>query len=105
MFGLVLLWLVLPRAARRFYAQQSDLRTETHVNWDAHGLRVTAPSGDSSTPWDRFHRWLESGRVILLYRSDALFNIVLKRVMTDAQLAELRGRVGRSGLSGANDSA
>jgi hypothetical protein len=68
------LW--LPRYVRRVYAQQRDLREEIIVEWDNSHFSAHAASGHTKLKWTDFYRWQRSNDVILLYRSEALFNFL-----------------------------
>jgi hypothetical protein len=68
------LW--LPRFVRRVYTQQKDLQRETDVIWDATGFTAENANGKAFLQWEHFHRWRRSKSMLLLYRSDALFNFL-----------------------------
>lgn len=68
------LW--LPRFSKRIYAQQMDLRGEVDIVWDESGFTATNASGHANLPWADFYRWKRSETMLLLYRSEAMFNFV-----------------------------
>ncbi len=71
------MWFVwLPRFSKRVYAQQKDLRDDTEIAWDAEAFSVTSDSGQSRLAWDGFHGWKRTEDMLLLYRSEAMFNFV-----------------------------
>jgi YcxB-like protein len=78
--GLVIQWMVtkfwIPIFARRIYRQQADLKLETRMEWDDQGFRATNSEGEGITRWAGFHRWKRGPNMLLLYRSDVLFNFV-----------------------------
>lgn len=89
-YPLFMLRWYIPRIARRIYAQQQDLRSEIGVSVDAEALRARIATGDTRTPWSHFIRWREDAHVVLLYRSDLLFQFVPKRVLSEAQIEAMR---------------
>lgn len=88
--GGLLLWLVimlvaiqlvmrrwwLPRFTKRVYAQQSDLRAPYALSWDEEKLSMTNPDSSGNVAWGDFHQWLRTNGMLLIYRSEALFNII-----------------------------
>jgi uncharacterized membrane protein YsdA (DUF1294 family) len=69
-------YLWMPRYVRRIYAQQKDLQGETEVSWDATGFATANANGRVLVPWADFHQWQLSDAMLLLYRSDAMFNFL-----------------------------
>ncbi len=80
----------LPAAAKRIHAQQRDLQRAITLIADADGLRTETETGHSRTPWPDYLRWREDERVILLYRSDALFQFIPTRILDTRQRAAMR---------------
>lgn len=73
--AIVRLWW-MPRYVRRIFAQQAELRHPTHVSWDENGFHATSESGEFRQQWKDFYRWKRNDSMILLYRSEALFNFI-----------------------------
>lgn len=90
----------VPVVARRIYAQQRGLHDEIHVAADAAGIAARSARMEGQTPWSHYLRWREDRRVILLYQSDALFQFVPKRALSEAQVATLRGFAAAAGVAG-----
>ncbi|WP_375462821.1 YcxB family protein [uncultured Methylobacterium sp.] len=88
----------VPVVARRIYAQQRGLHDEIRVHADAFGIGVRSATVEGRTPWSHYLRWREDRRVILLYQSDALFQFIPKRVLSEAEIATLRGLAAAAGL-------
>lgn len=66
------LW--LPRYVRRIFKQQTDLHQEIDVEWDDTYFTTRTPNSHVKTPWKDFHLWDRGENIMLLYRSEALFN-------------------------------
>jgi hypothetical protein len=66
----------IPRFARRVFAQQKDLQSETEISWDDRSFVAANANGSGSLPWADFHRWKQDEAALLLYRSEALFNFL-----------------------------
>jgi hypothetical protein len=90
--GLILLAdrLIQPRRARRVLAQQKALQGEMTLDWDAQGIAFTNATGHSRLVWSGYCRWRESQASLVLFLSDNLVNIIPKRCLTEAQIAEIR---------------
>jgi YcxB-like protein len=75
---------VLPRRARRRFAQQKSLHGEVQFDWDEDGLAWATERGSGKTPWGDYLKWREDDRFILLYQTDVLFQMVPKRAFANA---------------------
>ncbi|WP_448662368.1 YcxB family protein [Sphingomonas sp. CJ20] len=80
---------LLPRRARRAYRQHRGLRDPIRAEWDDAGLRIAAATGESRLAWGDYVRWSADDRVLLLYQTDYLFNILPRAAMTEAQHASI----------------
>lgn len=80
----------VPAAGRRIHAQQRDLQRAITITADAEGLRTETETGSSRTPWTDYLRRREDERVILLYRSDAIFHFIPTRILSAEQRAAMR---------------
>lgn len=90
--------LVLPRRSRKLFAQQKNLRRPVEFSWDAHGLAYISANGSGNTPWTDYVKWRENERMLLLYHSDALFQMLPKRAFSnDDQLHSLLAELAREG--------
>lgn len=89
----------LPWKARRMFGQQKSLHETYELEWDEQGLSVHGRLAQSTTPWDAYLKKKENERIVLLYQSDLLFQMLPKRAFTAAQLQALRpylDRIGRT---------
>lgn len=91
----------VPVLARRIYAQQRDLHEALTVQADPEVLATQSEVGESRTPWSHYIRWVEDDEIILLYRSDALFQFIPKRVLDAAQVEALRTFAAAAGVQAA----
>ena len=82
--------LVVPFHAKRHFRQAAALRDEIEVTWDDEGVGFSGAHGNSRLVWGEFHRWAENDRLVLLYQSQMLYNIIPKRALTAEQVGELR---------------
>ncbi len=64
----------MPRYTARIYKQQAELRQEVEVTWDEIRFSTRSSNAHSDMAWKDFHRWSRNDRMMLLYRSEALFN-------------------------------
>jgi hypothetical protein len=77
---------LIPRRARRLFAQQKNLRRPTVFHWDDHGLSWTSVQSSGTTPWTDYLKWRENEHMFLLYHSDLMFQMLPKRAFRDAEL-------------------
>ena len=69
----VRLWWI-PRHIGRVFKQQADLRKETTISWNDEKLSLRSINAHSDLPWNEFHQWCRNDRMLLIYRSELLFN-------------------------------
>ena len=79
----------MPRRSRRVYAQQKSLQVPKQASWDAESLSLTSARGSYRFEWSDFLRIVENDAAILLFQSDALFNIIPKRALSAEQAASI----------------
>ncbi|ARU56118.1 hypothetical protein OLMES_2045 [Oleiphilus messinensis] len=72
-FWIVRLW------CKRIYRQQRNLQTPYELTWDQNRVIMVGEYGESSIPWSNFVKYRENEDLILMYYSDALYNLVTKR--------------------------
>jgi YcxB-like protein len=88
------LW--LPYRARRLFAQHKALHKPIEFEWDHEALSCRTESESGRTPWLDYARRREDRRVILLYPSDVIFQVIPRRCFTDAaQEQSFRERAAR----------
>lgn len=78
--------LVLPRRSRRVFAQQKNLQRPVTMHWDSEELRWSSADGSGKTCWVDFVKWRRNDRVLLLYHSDLLFQLLPMRAFTSEEL-------------------
>jgi len=78
-------WFVfVPMTARRQYRQSAALRDECQISWDDEAVEFRSSRGQARLPFAEFHDWSDAGEVIVLYQTEAYFNIVPKAPLGDA---------------------
>ena len=83
-------YLLLGLTVRRIYAQQKALHAATTVAWSEEAVTVTAAGrGMVRHPWSDFLAVHADRRVIVLRQSDALFNFIARRALSDEQADDL----------------
>lgn len=90
--------ILIPRRARRVYAQQKSLHDEFEFSWDEAGFDLSTHSARSRHLWADFRHWAEGPDGFILYQSDALFNMLPKRAFSEEALADIRGRLNQAGV-------
>ncbi|MFC4822086.1 YcxB family protein [Dokdonella ginsengisoli] len=93
-------WLFyLPWKARRMFGQQKSLHETYELAWDDEGMSIRGRLGQGTTPWDSYLKKKENERIVLLYQSDLLFQMLPRRAFTAVQMQALQPyleRVGRA---------
>lgn len=90
--------LLLPRRARRLFAQQKNLQRPLTFHWDDSGLAWSSENGSGKTAWSDYLKRRQNDRVVLLYHSDAMFQMLPRRAFTrleqwrsfEAELARIK---------------
>ena len=81
--------------SRRLFTQHKALHKPIEFEWDQEALSVRTESANGRTPWADYARRREDRQVILLYLSDALFQVIPRRCFSDAaQEQSFRERIG-----------
>ncbi len=66
----------LKRFSNRIYKQQRDFHGEVTVNWDDGGFETTTATGTTNLKWAELHAWKRTDKMLLLYRSEAMFHFL-----------------------------
>ncbi|GEM_PF-1009575 len=77
--------LFLKFKCKKIYRQQRNLQLPYEFSWDSSGIEMKNEMGKGRIEWSDFVKFKESKKVILLYQSDALFNIVPKTAFENEQ--------------------
>jgi YcxB-like protein len=99
MIGIRVFW--IPRYTKRIFSQQQELRHDVAVHWNETHFVAEAQSGRTEMKWGDFYRWKRNDDILLLFRSEALFNFLpidgpafaaaaddMQRFMTEAGVKE-----------------
>jgi hypothetical protein len=76
---------VLPMRARRLFAQQKNLQRPVTFRWDDAGLAWSSENGSGKTAWGDYLKRRQNDRVVLLYHSDAMFQMLPKRAFENPE--------------------
>jgi YcxB-like protein len=75
--------IMVPRKARRIFAQTPALQRPYQVTWDDRALTSTSQQGAGMYPWAEFHKSREIAGLFLIFLSDVMFIMVPKRDFPD----------------------
>lgn len=89
--GLLIYFVTAPAAARRNFRHNKMLHHPIVFSWDAAGLDFKSNENSSRVNWPDLFRVMENRRVMLFFISPQSMFIVPKRVLTAAQIEQLRG--------------
>jgi asparagine N-glycosylation enzyme membrane subunit Stt3 len=87
----------LPWRCRKTFAQQKTLHQVTDKVIDEEGLSIVSGYGSARIPWGDFYKWKSNGRLILLYQSNRIFNMIPRRWMaSDADYEAFKALLSRA---------
>ncbi len=87
---MALQWLLLGPRARRHFRQQKALHGQTEIVWSDAAIRLRAPKGMVELDWTDFVSWAENDITFILMQTDNLMNGIPKRILTAADIDDLR---------------
>lgn len=90
--GVLLFWLV-PRHAKRHYRQSVTMKDQNELTWDDAGLTITCEHGSTIYKWPEWRGWGESHSLLILFQSEALYNILPKRALEPAEIEAIKRRL------------
>jgi hypothetical protein len=70
-----------PYQITRSYNQHKELSSPFEMQLTDEGYAITNSYGSGKIPWGDFAKWRADDQVILLYRTDNMFNMVPKRLL------------------------
>jgi len=77
-----------PYQVNRSYAQNKELSSPFEIELTDEGYGISNTYGSGKIPWKDFAKWREDDQVILLYRTDNMFNMIPKRLLQDETEAQ-----------------
>lgn len=93
-----LVYLTAPGRMRRALRQQTGLREPVSFAWADDRMTVGTIHGTLTFPWADRLNWTEVASAVVIAYTDLERHIVPRRVLTDAQRADLIATLERSGL-------
>ncbi|OWJ63840.1 YcxB family protein [Inquilinus limosus] len=94
----ILHYMSLPQNARRMYRQQKSLHETLAVEWSEDGMSWDGQTGYTRIPWNHYVKWCEDHRLLLLYHSDRLHQMLPKRVLPPAGIDSIRSSLVKAGV-------
>ncbi len=84
-----LYWYVLrPGQIARVYKQHKELASPFEMELTDEGYSIKNDYGTGKIPWRDFAKWKANQKMILLYRTDNMFNMVPRRLLQDESETE-----------------
>jgi hypothetical protein len=78
----------LPRKVRHLYAQYKGITLPVTYEWDSGRLRGQSAMGHAERKWTDYVKVREDDKVLILYITDYMFEVVPKGWFTDAEKLE-----------------
>ncbi len=86
---IALFWYVLrPAQIARAYRQHKELSSLFEMELTDEGYSIKNDYGTGKVPWRDFAKWKADKKIILLYRTDNMFNMVPTRLLQDESQAQ-----------------
>jgi hypothetical protein len=95
---LPILWLTARYQGRRQLRQNRSLQGPIELSWDDEAYEARAATFHTRTPWRHYVKWAENERMILMYHSDHMPQILPKRVLREGDAAAIRGHLAAAGV-------
>ncbi|MDH7794659.1 MULTISPECIES: YcxB family protein [unclassified Beijerinckia] len=89
LWSLVSYFFLVPRQTRKAFQEQKGFQYPLTLTWSDDGIEVQNQQGRAAFPWTDLFRWAEDQRIILFYHSSRLFQMLPRRVLSDAQVDDL----------------
>nr|WP_248291667.1 MULTISPECIES: YcxB family protein [unclassified Novosphingobium] len=90
--------LLLPRTAKKLYAQQPSASSPYQFSFDSEGLHSVGPFETANLPWSHISGWLENDRLLLLCKTRLTFFCLPKAQLGEANLAALKQCLNLAGV-------
>jgi YcxB-like protein len=87
--------LLVKRAYQKAYRGNPSYKGKRTLILNESGLNLSGPTFSSQLKWENFIRFVEDEKVVLLYQSGQVVQIVPKRQLAPEQITELREAVTR----------
>lgn len=101
LMGLYLLFFfqfLLPRRARRVFAESKSMHGEQCLQLSDHQVEFSSDSGVYRLPWQDVHKWDEYRGVFMIYPSSAMMVLVPATRIDGAAMAFAKARLAGAGL-------
>ncbi|MGU3421824.1 YcxB family protein [Methylobacterium sp. D54C] len=87
---IALRWLLVPRQARRMLSESPAAKSPVQLAWSTDGLTANSTYGTGTIPWQDLHGWAENDHVFAIYMTRGVAQTLPKRLLSDAQVDDLR---------------
>jgi len=77
-----------PYQIKRAYTQHKELSSPFEMDLTDEGYGIKNDYGSGKIPWKDFLKWKVDKKIILLYRTDNMFNMVPRRLLADESQAQ-----------------
>jgi hypothetical protein len=77
--------------ARKMFQQYANLHEPMIVEWTANHLEYRAETWTMKRGWSSFTNWREAEVGLVMLRADGGFSFLLRRTLSESEIAEIRG--------------
>ena len=93
-------YLLLPRRARKLFAQQKLLHSVQNVEFTNEAIITFSDLSTTKLPYAMAHKWLENREIFLVYFSDSSFHFFPVRVVGSDAINAIRANLIAAGCPG-----
>ena len=72
----------VPWYARSAFKQQKTLHVQADLSWSENGFAISTEDANSLIPWNKYLKWAENDRTILLFLAPTLYHVIPKRALS-----------------------
>jgi hypothetical protein len=91
-------WMARDWVVRRAFRQGQAMHAPIRIEWDEQAIRFETEMSKSEYRWDRFFRWMASGKSLLLYRDSQLFLVIPSRAVPEGAVDEMVAALKSAGV-------
>ena len=90
--------ILVPWRAKKHFRQQKSMHDEAAIGWSDEGFTYKSALITALHPWTYYRAWGENKDILVMFLTNVQFNVVPKRDIPDAALAELRALLAKAGI-------
>ncbi|MGB7537568.1 MAG: YcxB family protein [Anaerolineales bacterium] len=86
----IILYVIPPRTIKKLFHQYKNISGSHEYRFTENSVGSNDERGESTIPWGKYVKWLEDDKVLVLFQTDAMINLIPKRCLSREQMDEIR---------------